>query len=640
MLQTNKHFKGFSMAMSLNDNEFGSSTRVSIFKAIVIVVLGIYVGRLGYLQIIRGNVYRLRTEIQAIKQIIVDPFRGNVFDRNGEIMVHNSPSFSISITPNEFTLESVPLLSAILGIDSTAIVQFHEESKKLSRVKPNKIYRDADFQIISLIEENHEFLPGVDISVESKRLYTINGNMSHILGYSREISSKQIKTMGDYYSPGDIVGYAGIEKTYENFLRGTKGVQFVAVNSVGQKVSSFLEGKNDVNAEEGFDLRLGIDKPIQELAEKLLDGKRGGIVALDPNSGEILCMVSKPDYDIRQFSGRAKSNLFNQLLLDKDKPLFNRATQSMYPPGSTWKMLMALAGLNEGIIAPKSTVNCAGYYEFGGRSWKCHGVHGSTNVQKAIHVSCNAFFNKLGPQLGIKNYEKYGLMFGFGQKTFIDIPEDSKGKLPNEQFYKKQRLSDAEIRGRLVNLGIGQGEIGVSPLQMAVYCSALANRGTIYQPHMVRSIYNRKTHQLQDVAFASKKLPSFKSEYWDAIHDGMYDVVHTPGGTALSARVPGIDICGKTGTAQNSHGEDHAWFICFAPRINPKIALCILVENAGFGGTISAPIAQRLLTKFFFPHQKDSLEIKSNGSTLPAIPVKKITDKKSITTKPLASNSR
>ena len=627
------------MAMSLNDNEFGSSTRVSIFKTIVILVLGIYIVSLGYLQIIRGNVYRLKTDIQAIKQIVIDPFRGNIFDRNGEMIVHNSPSFSISITPNEFKLESIPLLSKILSVDSMSIVNFYEESKKLSRVKPNKIYRDADFQTISLIEENHEFLPGVDISVESKRLYTIDGNMSHILGYSREISSKQIKTMGDYYSPGDIVGYAGIEKTYENFLRGTKGVQFVAVNSTGQKVSSFLEGKNDITAEEGFDLRLGIDKPLQELAEKLLDGKRGGIVALDPNSGEILCMVSKPDYDIRQFSGRTKSNLFSQLLVNKDKHLFNRATQTNYPPGSTWKMLMGLAALNEGIINPNTTINCPGYYEFGGRSWKCHGAHGSTNIKKAIHVSCNVFFNKLGPQLGIKNFEKYGKMFGFGVKTFIDIPEDTKGKLPTELFYKKQRLSDGEIRGRLVNLGIGQGELGVSPLQMAVYCSALANRGTIYQPHMVRSIYNRKTHQLQDVELAYRMLPSFKTEYWDAIHNGMYDVVNTPGGTGLGAKVPGIDVCGKTGTAQNPHGQDHSWFICFAPKVNPKIAICILVENAGYGGTISAPIAQRLLTKFFFPHQKDSTEIKSPAITS-AVTEKKIAKNIAKTNKTLAVNPR
>lgn len=249
------------------------------------------------------------------------------------------------------------------------------------------------------------------------------------------------------------------------------------------------------------------------------------------------------------------------------------------------------------------------------------------------------FFNKLGPQLGIKNFEKYGKMFGFGVKTFIDIPEDTKGKLPTELFYKKQRLSDGEIRGRLVNLGIGQGELGVSPLQMAVYCSALANRGTIYQPHMVRSIYNRKTHQLQDVELAYRMLPSFKTEYWDAIHNGMYDVVNTPGGTGLGAKVPGIDVCGKTGTAQNPHGEDHAWFICFAPKVNPKIAICILVENAGYGGTISAPIAQRLLTKFFFHIKKIQLRLNLQLS-LRLLQKKKIAKNIAKTNKTLAVNPR
>lgn len=584
----------------------GGKERTLVLRVIVLAVLSIYVGRLAYLQIIQGNVYRLKAETQAIKEVTVDPFRGNIFDRNGERMVHNSPSFSISITPNEFKDSSIPLLASILQLTQDQIKEFVEESKKISRVKPNKIYRDADWSIISLIEENHEFLPGVDISVESKRLYTIDGNMSHILGYSREINKKQIQTMGDYYAPGDIVGYAGLEKTYENFLRGTKGVQFVAVNSTGQKVSSFQEGKNDIQAEEGFDLRLGIDKSLQELAEKLMKGKRGGIVALDPNTGEVMTLVSMPDYDIREFSGRTKSNLFSRLLKDESKPLFNRATQTIYPPGSTWKMLMGIAALKEGVITPEKTIYCSGAYEFGGRSWKCHGAHGATNLQKAIHVSCNVFFNKIGPQLGIINFEKYGRDFGFGQKTFIDIPEDSKGKLPGEKFYKKQKLSAGEIRGRLVNLGIGQGEIGVSPLQMAVYCAALANKGTIYQPHIVRSIYNRKTRQLQDVAFASRKAITMPDEFWNVIHKGMYDVVNTGGGTALSAKIPGISVCGKTGTAQNPHGEDHAWFIAFAPRENPRIALCVLVENSGFGGTVAAPIAQRLLTKFFYPSAKES----------------------------------
>ncbi|MEY5130705.1 MAG: hypothetical protein RL734_772 [Bacteroidota bacterium] len=592
--------------MNNNSVNIGSRDRTIILRIIVLGVLSIYVGRLAYLQIIQGNVYRLKAETQAIKQVTVDPFRGNVFDRNGERMVHNSPSYSISITPNEFDDSAIPYLSAILQISQDEIKAFVEESKKISRVKPNKIYRDADMSIISLIEENHEFLPGVDISVESKRLYSMEGNMSHILGYSREINRRQIETMGDYYSAGDIVGYAGLEKTYENFLRGTKGVQFVAVNSTGQKVSSFLDGKNDINAEEGFDLRLGIDKSLQELGEKLLRGKRGGIVAVDPNSGEVLALVSMPDYDIREFSGRTKSNLFSKLIKDEGKPLFNRATQTIYPPGSTWKMLMGIAGLNEGLITPEKTINCPGYYEFGGRSWKCHGAHGATNLQKAIHVSCNVFFNKLGPQLGIINFEKYGRAFGFGQKTFIDIPEDSKGKLPGEKFYKKQKLSPGEIRGRLVNLGIGQGEIGVSPLQMAVYCAALANKGIIYQPHIVRSVYNRKTKQLQDVAYASRKAIDIPDEFWNVIHKGMYDVVNTPGGTALGAKVPGISVCGKTGTAQNPHGEDHAWFIAFAPKVNPRIAICVLVENSGFGGTIAAPIAQQLLMKYFYPSAKQS----------------------------------
>lgn len=598
------------------DSDFGNLIRRNIFRAISFIILSLFIVRLGYLQIVQGNVYRLKAETQAIKQIMIDPFRGNIYDRNGEIIVHNAPAFSVTITPSEFRVEAIPLLASILQVDTAEIRQAYEESKLLSRVKPNKIYRDADFKTLASLEENHDLLPGVDIVVEFKRLYESSANMAHSLGYTRQISEGQLKTMGDYYSPGDIVGYSGMERTYENYLRGAKGVQMVAVNATGQKVASFQEGRNDVLPEEGFDLHLGIDKGMQELAEKLLSGRSGAIVALDPNNGELIAFASKPDFDLRDFSGRTPGNVYGKLLKDESKPLYNRATLAAYPPGSTWKMLMAAACLQEGIITPKYTFTCTGGYTFGGRTWKCHGgkAHGVVNAQRAIHVSCNAFFNSMGPKLGIDNFTKYGRMFGFGEKTYIDISEDNSGLLPSLNYYKRHGLGEREIGGRLVNLGIGQGELLVTPTQMAVYCAALANGGTIYQPHFVNSIFNRKTKKMETIPFANRTV-KVNPEIFSLIQNAMYEVVNVPGGTALAARVDGVNVCGKTGTAQNPHGNDHAWFICFAPKEKPRIAMCVMVENAGLGGAISAPIAQKMLQKFFYP-QSDSTKLRIDSTTL------------------------
>ncbi len=590
------------------EEQFGSPQRRLIFLSVVFGILALYILRLGYLQIIQGNVYRLRAETQAIKQITIEPFRGNIFDRNGAMLVHNSPSFSITITPNEFDMAEAPLLGEILGMDTAAIRSEYDRAMQFSRVKPNKIYRDASFEIIAALEENHEYLPGVDIVVESKRLFDFQGNMSHTIGYTREISEKQLAKEGDYYQPGDIIGYAGLEKTYEPFLRGTKGTQYVAVTSTGQKVESFRQGVNDLTSEEGFDLNLAVDKGLQELAEKLLTGKRGAVVAIDPNNGEVLAFVSKPDFDLREFSGRTAGNLYAKLLKDEGNPLFNRATQTIYPPGSTWKMLMAAAALQEGIITPSTVYNCTGGFTYGNRTWKCHHnhAHGAVTVRKAIHVSCNSFFYNLGPKLGMERFTKYGRMFGFGDRTHLDIPEDSPGILPSIERMNKWYGVKGWTEGRLVNLAIGQGELGVTPTQMAVYCAALANKGTIYQPHIVRSIYNRTLKRTETISYASRKLP-INSEYFDVIRGGMFDVVNVPGGTAAAARIEGVDVCGKTGTAQNNHGQDHAWFISFAPMNNPKIALCVMVENAGYGGAISAPIAQKLIERYLFPEKADSL---------------------------------
>lgn len=592
------------MAEIVREQLYDIMARRRIFLGVVFIVLLAYTIRLGYLQLIQGNVYRVKAETQAIKEVTVAPFRGNVFDRHDKIIVHNSPSFSITLTPNEFHEAAIPLLADILEMDTVTLLDLYKEAKRFSQAKPYKIYRDADIRIVALVEENNDWLPGIDIAVESKRLYEDDCRMSHTLGYAREINEEQIRTKGDYYQKGDVIGVTGLENTYEWALRGTKGVEFVAVNAAGQRVESFRDGNNDLLSEEGFDLYLGIDKRLQTLAEKLLEGRRGAVAAVNPNNGEILALASMPDFDLRSFSGRVPQQLYDQLKNDEAKPLFNRATLTRYPPGSTFKMFLGLVGLQEGIITPTSTLHCAGGYTYGGRTWKCHGgVHGNINVQRAIQVSCNAFFNQLAQKIGIDKFSYYGKQFGFGEKTNVDIPEDSRGLLPDREYFKKRKLSDREIIGRLTNLGIGQGELGVTPLQMAVYCASLANKGNIYQPHIVSKIFIKKLKETQKQHYGERKI-EVDEKWFDIIRQGMYDVVNTPGGTALNARLNDIVVCGKTGTAQNPHGKDHSWFICFAPMDKPQIAMCVMVENAGFGGTVAAPIAREILDLYFHPEKE------------------------------------
>lgn len=585
-----------------DNSDFGSIARSKTIKILLSLMALIFIGRLAQLQIIKGSEYKTVSETQAIKKVRVTPFRGNLFDRNQTLLVHNEPSFAITLTPYDFKPYSMNLLSSLLGIDSLEILRIIKAYQAFSKFTPIKIVRDADFEVVSKISEFLDYLPGIEVEVDSKRLYKFNCNMAHLIGYTREITREQLEKRKFYY-PGDMIGQTGIEQSYESDLRGKNGIQYVAVNKFGQKVASFDNGGKDSKAINGFDLHLGLDIKLQELAEKLLDNRCGAVVGLDPNTGDVLVLASKPDYDPRAFTGKIPAELYKELSTDPRSPLLNRSIMSQYPPGSTWKMLMAMGALQEGIINDKTTLNCTGGLDYGGRYRKCHGgPHGNINVRQAIHVSCNTFFYQVGLKLGLEKFEYYGKLFGFGSKTGIDIPNEQSGRLPTRDWLisKLGKESESYIEGRMVNYGIGQGEILCTPLQIAIYTAAIANEGTLIQPHVISSIKNNFTNKDEKISYETKPIP-INPEIFKIIKDGMYAVVNVPGGTASAAKLTDIEVCGKTGTAQNPHGQDHAWFTCFAPRENPKIVLCVFVENAGFGGGVSAPIAHEILNAFFHP---------------------------------------
>ncbi len=585
------------MASVVDSFEFGTSVRRNIIIVLAVVVAVVFTLRLVQLQFVEGRFYQERSE-RAIKPLSTKPLRGTLYDRHGKTIVHNIPYFAIAVTPKDFTPESRRMLAHFLD------VEVDEIDKRLAKKKPSAftstaIFNDVDYAVVASIEENWDLLPGVEIMAQSKRTYPNNSRITHLLGYIKEINERQLGSEGDYYEPGDMIGYNGLEKTYEHILRGKKGVEYAAYNRLGQKVASFNDGKNDIASHDGFDLNLALDLDLQEYAESLLDGQRAAAVVLDPQNGEILAFVSKPDYDLLTFSGRTPVDVYRQLRDDEGKPFLNRVTNAIYPPGSPWKMLVALAGLQEGIISEHTSYQCTGSVLVGGRPFKCHGgVHGPIAVRRALKVSCNSFFYRLALKLGIDRMSEYGRLFGFGSKASIDIHGESKGIMPSRQWMNKQYGQKNWTDSRVVNWGIGQGEVTVTPLQLATYTAALANGGKLVQPHAVRTVHNRQTGSIDPVAYGSETLP-IEAQYLQIIREGMYDVVNELGGTARSARIPDIEVCGKTGTAQNPHGRDHAWFTCFAPRTNPSIVVTVIVENSGYGGAVAGPVCRKIMRKYF-----------------------------------------
>lgn len=589
--------------MSIDSDSFGSPLRRRIFVIATALVLFIFIGRLFQLQIIEGAVYRVRSDAQGIKKNVRMPIRGAIYDRYKNPIVGNFPGYAVVVTPNRITPHTKEMLARILKTD-TATINSKIEQYKVNDYSPVRIWRDVDAQAWAILNERHTELRGVDIVDESKRAYVSNARASHILGYTKEIDRAEIQRAGDWYEPGDIIGKIGIEKAWEDYLRGEKGYEFVMVNSRGQRVAPFADGRSDRLPSNGFDLYLGLDIKLQEYAEECLKGYRGAVVALDPTNGEILAMASSPDFDPLVFSGITSPKEYKALADDPAKPLLNRATQAIYPPGSTWKMLMAIAGLMEGYITPTSTISCPGSFSYGGNTWKCHGAHGAVNARKAIHVSCNVFFYKLALQLGIENYTKYGKMFHFGERLDLDVTE-GRTRLPSREYYDKAFGQGKWGQYVLVNLGIGQGELGVSPVQLAAYVAAIANGGVWNQPHLVRGIRNVQLGTYDSVKYESEDL-HIPRDIMDLVHQGMFDVVNTPGGTASGARMADIKVAGKTGTAQAGKGKrDHAWFVCYAPYEKPQIAMCVLVENSGFGGTYSAPIARKLIRFYLTRHREE-----------------------------------
>ena len=602
--------------LNFSDHEFASPVRRRTIAIVIALVFAGFTFRFVQLQILEGSELRGAASAQGIKRIERIPVRGALYDRNGKVIAASIPSYTVMVTPqdfNPFRKIGLPLLAKILGVDTQYVISKLNQSSSFTRFQPVKVWSDADAKVIAGIEEHHEDLPGVDISFESKREYVAPIRASHLLGYTKEISEAKLEKLAEtedseYYNPGDLVGTTGLEAYHEKDLRGTKGYEYVAVDARGQRQARFKEGKADINSIDGENIQLGLDIDLQLYAEQLLSGYNGAIVALDPNTGEILALVSKPDYDLDVFSGKTTKAEYQEVMLDPQHPLFNRATQTRYPPGSTWKLLMAAASLNSKTIPLNYAISCPGSFTYGDHTFNDDAIHGATNIHRSIVASCDVFYYRMALAIGIDTMYRYARLFGFDAPTGADIGYEGTGSVPNtskmNKFYPR-----GWTKGYTVSQGIGQGEIGVTPMQQAAYAASWANHGVWVQPHAARSIYDVKTNRWEIVPTKSRKIP-VADTIIELVRNAMWGVVHEGGGTGHAAETPGPHDCkiaGKTGTAQNPHGKDQAWFDCFAPFDKPKIAMCVMIENVGTGGSNSAPLARKLAKFYLYREREDPL---------------------------------
>ncbi|MFZ1289142.1 MAG: penicillin-binding protein 2 [Melioribacteraceae bacterium] len=595
----------------MSEKIFGSRLRKNIFLTVIVFVGITFTFQLIKMQILEHAAYTTQSDNNSIKKKPLQAPRGIFFDRNLDVLVSNKPTYNLQITPALYDTNYNSTIETIINEQKGTINKIFEKNRIYSKYLPRIIRRDLNYNNVVWFEEHSENLKGVEIIVEMQRDYSYGVKGSHIFGYLREINSVQLEKEKPLYDLGDFIGISGIERSYENLLRGSKGYEFILVDSRRKTIGRYLEGSNDIQPIKGKDLILTIDKKAQQAAETEFEGLSGSLVAIEPSTGEILAYVSAPEYDLESFAAFTSREQINKLSSDPKKPLYDRAANSIYPPGSTYKMLGAIIGLEEKLIDINTTAYCSGGFQFGNRFFKCHGNHGNISVIPAIERSCNTFFYKLILEIGLDRWARYLRMFGFGEKTGFDLGAETIGIVPDTEYYDRAFGKNKWTKGTLISLGIGQGEFSVTTLQLAQYAALLANSGRTKTPHVLQGYIEGIKNIDYNIEYKDK-ITNISQKTFDIVREGMFKVVNG-NGTARHIRLPNINIAGKTGTSQNPHGEDHALFIAFAPYENPKIAIAVMVENVGFGGTHAAPIAQKVIKAYLENIEGNNFTISSTN---------------------------
>ncbi|MCD8072352.1 MAG: penicillin-binding protein 2 [Alistipes sp.] len=573
--------------------------RVKILQLVTVAAFAVIILRLFYLQVIDSE-YKDKASNNVLRYEVQYPPRGEVYDRNGEFLVQSREVYDLMVTPWDVKEFDTLMMCAIVGITPEKLKEELDKAYRYSRRVPSVIIKHLPKEDKLKLDERN--FPGFYTVYRTIRSYPrkIGGNL---LGYVGEVARAAL-ARDSYYRSGDYIGKSRMALAYEKTLRGEKGVKVNMVDVHGMAQGSYAEGIYDTLPTPGMAVTSTIDAALQALAEELLEGKVGSVVAIEPSTGEILVMASSPSYDPDEMVGREIGRNYGSLIGNPRNPLFNRSVQARYPPGSTFKVINGLIGMQEGVLTPDIKYSCSMGYTVG-RGVKCHSHWSPLNLIDAVQTSCNAYFcyvmrNVLDNRkyANIKEamdaWNDYVQSFGFGTRLGSDFIGEQPGFVPDAAYY------DKKYNGRwnsltVISLSIGQGELGCSPLQMANLAATIANRGHYFIPHVVKEIHG---DQEIDPRFSEKQFTKVDPRHFEPIVEGMYRAVHMAGGTAQRVRLDGVEICGKTGTAQNPHGADHSTFMCFAPRENPRIAISVYIENGGFGATIAAPIASLLIEQY------------------------------------------
>jgi penicillin-binding protein 2 len=568
--------------------------------ALVVLAALTLVVKLFRIQVIEDH-YRLSADNNVLRYVTQYPARGLIYDRNGKLMVFNQAAYDVMVVPAQTMKFDTTGFCSTLGITKEVFRERMKAALSYSKRAPSVFLKQVSAETYAELQEKLFMYPGFYVQPRTLRKYS-KPVAAHILGYVSEVD-ENIINKNPYYKPGDYIGTSGIEESYENELRGRKGVKIYMVDVYSRIKGTYLSGSLDTAALQGADITSTVDMELQDYAEKIMKNKTGSIVAIEPSTGEILTLVSSPYYDPALLVGRVRSENFSKLQSDTTKPIFNRALMASYPPGSTFKPINGLIGLQEKVIIPSTIFSCSNGYLFVG----CHTHDSPLDLTGAIKNSCNAYFcqafrrvleNQAYPSVGdaYKQWKGYLDQFGFGRTIGADFVNELNGFVPDlsyyDRFYGKDRLKALNI----ISLAIGQGEIGTTPLQMANMTAAIANRGFFYSPHIVKRIGDAGNTTRGISERHRIGVDSINFEY---IINGMEQAVNGgAGATATIAAISDIVVCGKTGTAQNPHGKDHSIFVAFAPKDKPVIAIAVYVENAGFGATYAAPVASLIIEKY------------------------------------------
>ena len=584
--------------------DYRLAKRKYVIGGFIVSIVIIYLIRLYTLQV-SDDKYKLNAESNAFFKKTIYPARGLVYDRNGKLLVFNQPAYDVMLIPKDVVNLDTVSFCELLGITKEQFKSLWADMKNprknpgYSSYTPQKLMSHISSEDYGKLQEKLYMFPGFYIQTRTIRKYNYPAG-ANILGNIREVSAEDIKR-DSYYKRGDYTGDLGVEKSYEEALRGKKGMEILMRDALGRIQGRYEEGAQDVAPESGNNLTLAIDIDLQQYGEELMKNKIGAIVAIEPSTGEILALVTAPNYEPSLLVGKDRGKNYAHLVLDPLKPLYDRSIQATYPPGSTFKPTQGLIFLQEGVINENTAYPCYHGY-INGLILRCHGHGSPLPLKPALQTSCNAYFcwgfkhmidmKGTTPQEQLNKWKDYLVDMGYGYRLGVDLPHESRGFIPNSEFYSKSFRGPKWSANSVISVAIGQGEILATPLQIANLCATIANRGHFYTPHVVKEIED----SVIDNRFKEKRGPKIDKSYYNSVAEGMRMAV--TGGTCTLANLPDIEVCGKTGTAQNPHGKDHSVFMGFAPYNDPKIAVAVYVENAGFGATYGVPIGSLIIEKY------------------------------------------